>query len=147
HPPRARQPLDDGLVELAPMTRDQRGQKLLLDPPEARQFRVREQITAVLMVFRMRDVEADLVQARGPLEQLTAARIVEPPSRLDLIEQRLDGSLDPGPLLLVDVVAMLHAAHRPLARVLVAEATQHVVEQPLAKRAFARIEVLEPEPR
>src|SRR5690606_38210635 len=133
----------DGLVQLAPMGRDQRGQELLLDPAESRQVRVREQIAAVLVILRVRDVETDLVQARRPPEELAAARLAERPRRLDMIEQHADRPFDPLPLLLVDVIAALHAPNRSLARVLVAEAAEHVVEQTLAQRAVARIEVIE----
>ena len=59
---------NDEIVEPPPVKAHERREKLLLEAHESGQISVREQIGAVLMIFRVRDVEADLVQARGPLQ-------------------------------------------------------------------------------
>jgi hypothetical protein len=46
-------------------------------------------------------------------------------------------------LLEVDVIAALHRAYRALARILVLQAAQHVVEQPFAQRAGADLQTLD----
>jgi hypothetical protein len=54
------------IVEPAPMKADERREQLLLETYEARQIRVGEQISAMVMVFGMGDVEPHLMQPSGP---------------------------------------------------------------------------------
>src|SRR6185503_4583539 len=93
--------------------------------------------------MRVRNVETDLVQTRGPDQQLAITRLRELPCARDLLEQGSGRCLDAHGLLHVHVVAPLHRPNRPLARVLVMEAPEHVVEQPLAQSTVADVETLD----
>ena len=59
--------------------------------------RVLEQIRAVLLIVRMRDVEADLVQARGPRQHQLGERLVQPPSPAASAAENRAPSLRPAP--------------------------------------------------
>ena len=60
-------------------------------------------------------------------------------------EQRCGCGFDPLRLLDIDVVALLHRADRALARILVMQSTQHVVQQALAQGAAANLDLLDPQ--
>src|SRR5262245_54074176 len=92
------------IVELAAVQGHEARDELLLEPDEARQVRVRDQVTAVVVIAGMRDVEPDLVQARRPHEHLLEALIVELPPTSDLLEQRYGRALDSRSLLEIDVI-------------------------------------------
>ena len=94
----------------------------------------------MVVITRVRDVEPDLVQPRRPHEQLPIALVRELPAASDLLEQRRGRGFDARRLLQVDVVAPLHRANRALARVLVVQAAEHVVQQTLAQRAAADVQ-------
>ena len=106
--------------ELAPVRADQPRQQLLLVAREARHVGVLEQVAAVVVIAAVRDVEPDLVQARGPHQRKLAERIVAAASsRCTCASNCSAVCLDARGLLQVDVVAPLHRADRALARVLV----------------------------
>ena len=138
--PGARQLVEERIVELAPVQGHEARDELLLEPDEARQIRVRDQVAAVVVIAGMRDVEPDFVQPRGPDQQLPKRSVRELPSSRGLLEQRRRRRLDARGLLQVDVIAPLHRADRTLARVLVVEPAEHVVQQTLAECAAADVE-------
>ena len=141
--PGARQLVEERIVELAPVQRHEARNELLLEPDEARQVRVRDQVAAVVVIARVRDIEPDFVQPRGPHEQRPQAPIGQLPAASDLLEQRRGRRFDARRLLQVDVVPPLHRSNRALARVLVVQAAEHVVQQTLAERAAADVERLD----
>ena len=93
-----------------------------------------------MVITGVRNVEPDLVQPRRPHQQLTIALIRELPAASDLLEQRGGRGFDARCLLQIDVVMPLHGANRALARVLVLQPAQHVVQQTLAQRAAADVQ-------
>jgi hypothetical protein len=94
----------------------------------------------------MRNVEADLVQLGGPLQQRRSAdRRAPTVARQLCVEQQLSAvrSTRAG-LLLVDVVAPLHRAHRDfLANVVVMQPTEHVVQQPSRSAPSLTVELVD----
>ena len=93
-----------------------------------------------MVITGVRNVEPDLVQPRRPHEQLTIALVRELPAASDLLEQRGGRRFDARRLLQIDVVTPLHRADRALARVLVVQPAEHVVQQALAQRAAADVQ-------
>ena len=67
--PRVRHAFEERVVELAAVECHERRQERLLEAHEPRHVRVGEQIAAVVVIARVRDVEPDLMQARSPNEQ------------------------------------------------------------------------------
>ena len=107
--------------ELAAVGADQAREQPLLLAREAGHVGVLEQVGAVAVVAAVRDVEADLVQARGPLQRQVRERLLAASrSRATCSRKSQRRGLDALGLLGVDVVALLHRAHGALARVLVA---------------------------
>ena len=102
---------------------------------KSRHVRVLEQIRAVLVIVRMRDVQADLVQPRGPRQHQLRERLVQLPLAGRLPQEIQRRRFDALGLRRVDVIALLHRAHAALARVFVGEAADQVVQQTLAHRA------------
>ena len=127
------------------MAADEPRQQTLLFAREARHIGVFEQIRAVLVMARMRDIEADLVQARRPSEQPRRQRIIELPGVCDLREQPEGGALDALGLRQIDLVAGLHGAHGALAGVLMVDAPDEVVEQSVAHRPISDLHAFDAE--
>ena len=69
------------------MQRDESCEQALLETNETRQIGVRKQVTAVMVVAGMSNIEAYLVQPRRPGEKLTIAVIGELPALRDLIDE------------------------------------------------------------
>ena len=88
------------------------------------------------MIAAVRHVESDLVQARGPAQELFDRRIRQRPGLLHLRQEIDRRGFDTFCLDEIDVVALLHAAHRALARIFVGVPAQQVVEQAFAHRAI-----------
>src|SRR6185312_16589417 len=108
------------------MPTDQPREQSLLFARESLHVGVLEQIRAVPVVTIVRDVEPDLVKPRGPLQYQVRQRILELPRLASLREELEHTRLDALGLREVDVIALLHAAHAALTRVLVGEAAHHV---------------------
>ena len=77
--PRGRQVLQRLHVHLAPVRPDHGREDPLLFLRESGHVRVLEQIRPVLVIVRMRDVEPDLVQPRGPRQDQFRERLVQLP--------------------------------------------------------------------
>src|SRR5579883_510869 len=134
--------------QLAPMTADHAREQALLLAREARHVGVLEQICAVAVITAVGDVEADLVQSRRPFQHQVGGRIpLQPPGIAGLLEEIQGRRLHPLGLREVDVIALLHAAHGAVARVLVRITAHHVVEQSLAHGPIGDPHLLEAEPR
>ena len=87
------------------------------------------------------------MQPRGPFQRQVRERLLQLPGLARLLEEVAYRRLDPFRLCHIDVVALLHGAHRALARILAAEATEHVVQQPLAHGSFGDLHLLDLELR
>ena len=129
---------------LAAMTADHARQQPLLLAREPLHVGVLEQVGTVPVIAAVGDVEADLVQSRSPFQRHVRRRIPLElpgiPGLLQEIERRRLHSLG---LREVDVIALLHAAHGAIARVLIRVAADHVIEQPLAHGAVGDPHLLE----
>ena len=66
----------------------------------------------------------------------SASGVLEPPLRLDLLQQAYGGGFDAVGLQRVDVVALLHGADAAHPGILVGESAHQIVKQSLAHRAF-----------
>jgi len=87
----------------------------------------------------VRDVQADLVQPRRPAQDLLDRRVCERPRLLHLRQELGRGGFDALRLCEVDVIPLLHAAHRALARILIGVTAQQIVEQAFAHGAVGHL--------
>jgi hypothetical protein len=122
---------------------DQTRKQTLLLARKTRHVGVLKQIGAVAMVAAVRHIKARLMQARGPLQRKIRQRILEPPRMAHLREELKRGRLHALRLRKIHVIALLHRVHRALARILIREAAEHVVEQPLAHGALGDAHLLD----
>ena len=113
--------------------------------PEARHVGILEQVGAVAMIAAVRDIEPDLVQARRPLQRQLRLGVGKTPVAGNLREEPQRARLDPRRLRGIDVIAAHHRPDGALARVLISESTHHVVQQPIAQRAFGHAHLLDAE--
>ena len=89
----------------------------------------------MLVMARVVDRQANLMKLRGPRERVRRVLGAQVPIVDDLAEQSERRGLDTIGVRLVDGVALRKHRDRAVTRVLVLEATQHVVEQAFAKRS------------
>ena len=125
----------DGLgIELAPVPAHDGGEQLLFLARKARQVGMLQQIGAMVMVVGVGDVEPDLVQTCRPAQHRLGQGLDERPVLAHLPQERESGLLHAVGLRHVDVEAGFHGPHATHARILVGQAAEQVVEQPLAQR-------------
>jgi hypothetical protein len=86
-----------------------------------------EQIGAVTVIAGMRNVQACLVQPRGPAQHGFRQGVFQSPGVFDLLQQRHRGRFDAVSLHFVDVVALLHGAHAAHARIFIGESSHEIV--------------------
>ena len=127
------------------MRADQRGQNLLFFLRKSRHVGMLEQIGAVLLVMRVRHVQTDLVQLRGPAQHRFREGIVQRPFGLGLAQEVQCRRLHSRGLRQIDVIAPLHGAHAAHARILVGEAPDQVIKQAFAQRPFGGLHRLDVE--
>ena len=96
------------------------------------------------MMLAVRDGKAEFVHARGPRKHAAFVGI-EFPGVVNLIEQSQRGLLYARGLFAIDAVAFHQRIDRHITRVLLAGATDHVVQHAFAQRRFARLHALEAE--
>src|SRR5688500_4395029 len=101
-------------MKLSSMTADDVREDLLLFLRKSRHVSVFEQVRTVLVIVRVRHVQADFMQPRRPAQDELGEMIVEAPLRLQLTKEFERSRFDPLSLREVDVIATLHrpdAAH------------------------------------
>ncbi len=115
----------------APMSRCERR---LIATREARQLGIGDDIGAVTVVTAVGNGDTDLVESSRPDEDLTVFEILERPSLLELFESREGGALDAIGLGNVDPILLFEPLDRLLARILVSDAPNEVIEDSLSQR-------------
>ena len=116
------------------MRTDERGEIRLLLAREPRHVGVRDEVRAVGMVAAVAEREANLVQARGPRQQHAQLGRLQLPRGGGSIEQLVRDRLDARSLTAIGRESIRHPLDGAIADVLVRDATDGVVEQPLAQR-------------
>ncbi len=134
----------DGLgIELAPVPAHDGGEQLLFLARKARQVGMLQQVGAMVMVVGVGDVEPDLVQACRPAQHRLGQGLDECPVVAHLPQEGERGFFHAVGLRHVDVEAGFHGTHAAHARILVGQAPDQVVEQPLAQRSVRDTQVLD----
>ncbi len=121
-----------------------REQELVL-AREAGHDAVLEQVLAVAVVAGVGDRQSELVQARGPRDHAARADGFDAPRARHLVHAVQGRALDAHGVLDVDVEAVREAADRPVADVLVPDASEQVPQDPLAQCGARRFHALDPE--
>ncbi len=124
------------------MRADQRRQHLLLLPRETGDVRILQHVGAVGVVLAVGNRQANLVQAGGPAQHARVV-VVQLPCLGDLLVQAQGGGFHPRGLDFVDAVALGQRRHRQIARVVVAAAAKHVVQDAFAHRRLADDQALQ----
>ncbi|RTZ78424.1 MAG: hypothetical protein DSZ01_05410, partial [Gammaproteobacteria bacterium] len=125
----APQLLEERAGKLAPVGLHQPGEQPLRLPREPRQVGVGEDVGAVLVVAAVGDGQAEFVQTGRPLQQLPVFRLFQVPVAAHLLQQVQRGGRHPFALGLVQAVALYQCLHRPVARIVVLDAAQQLIEQ------------------
>ena len=132
------------LRDPAAMCTHQRREEPLLVLREAGDVRVREHVGAMHLVLAVRDGQAELVQPGSPAQHRAVVR-AELPGAGDLVEQAQRRRLHARGLRGVDAVADHQRIHRCIARIVVADAADQVVQHALAQRRAADHHPLQPQ--
>ncbi len=119
--------------ELPAVRLDERGEKTLVVQGEARELRVRHDIGSMPLVAAIGDGEADLVQPRGPGEELPVLGLAQAPAVPELLQPGERRPLDPVGLGGIDPVLLDEALDGTLPRVLVPCPADEVVEDSFAE--------------
>ena len=97
------------------------------------------------VIAAVRHIEPDLVQPRRPLKHQLGVFLLEVPALGHLPEKCQCRGLDALGLRNIDVIAPLHRTHGALARVLIGQSADHVIQNTVAQGALRHAQVLDAE--
>ena len=121
------------------MTTDERRQQPLLLPGKARHVGVLHQIGPMAVILAVGDRESDLVQPRRPVE-CPPRLLVQPPGFRRQRQTMLRGARHAFGLGAIHLIARAKTGDRACAHILVADASEQIVEQALAQRAVGDLQ-------